>query len=354
MCWESIAGVNWSHRFSQRLFLNLGYQFSRLATHVTPYFENRENVSGEAGITGNNQEPMNWGPPSLVFSSGIAGLSDGQSSFDRNQTSAVVVCHVMESRAATTLRLGAISAGRNSIICRNKIREGRSRLPGGYAGNREQRPQRGLRFRGFSAGNSGHQRHRLRQRGQIFSASPFTTRYITDDWRISPQFTLNAGVRWEYGAPITELYGRLVNLDIAPGFAAAAPGCGKQSGRPADRQTISEFAGPAGQAAVFEPRVGIAWRPISGSSMVVRAGYGIYYDTSVYQTIAIADGAAAAAVEELERAKQPGVPAHAGEWIHHRVPRSRPTRLPSIRISASAMRRTGRCRCSATCPARCK
>src|SRR5207248_1480280 len=47
--------------------------------------------------------------------------------------------------------------------------------------------------------------------------------YITDDWRIRPEFTLNAGIRWEYGAPITELFGRLVNLDIASGFAAVAP-----------------------------------------------------------------------------------------------------------------------------------
>ena len=35
--------------------------------------------------------------------------------------------------------------------------------------------------------------------------------------------TLDAGIRWEYGAPITELYNRLVNLDVAPGFAAVAP-----------------------------------------------------------------------------------------------------------------------------------
>jgi hypothetical protein len=32
--------------------------------------------------------------------------------------------------------------------------------------------------------------------------------------------------------------------------------------------------------------VGIAWRPVSGSSLLVRGGYGIYDDTSVYQTIA--------------------------------------------------------------------
>jgi hypothetical protein len=81
------TSANWSHRLNQGWFLNLGYQFSRLATHITPYFENRENVSGEAGISGNDQDPTNWGPPSLNFASGIAGLSDAQSSFDRNQTS---------------------------------------------------------------------------------------------------------------------------------------------------------------------------------------------------------------------------------------------------------------------------
>ena len=51
---------------------------------------------------------------------------------------------------------------------------------------------------------------------------------------MSPEFTLNAGMRWEYGAPITELYGRLVNLDITPGFAAVAPVVAKRSGRAAD------------------------------------------------------------------------------------------------------------------------
>ena len=65
------TNINWSHRFNQRLFLFAGYHFSRLRTTIVPYFENRQNISGDAGISGNNQDPSNWGPPTLTFSSGI-------------------------------------------------------------------------------------------------------------------------------------------------------------------------------------------------------------------------------------------------------------------------------------------
>jgi hypothetical protein len=83
------AAANWRYTFSPRLFGNLGYQFSRLSARAMPYFANRENVSGEAGIQGNNQDAVNWGPPALNFAGGIATLSDGRPSSTHNQTSAV-------------------------------------------------------------------------------------------------------------------------------------------------------------------------------------------------------------------------------------------------------------------------
>src|SRR6185436_2406448 len=37
----------------------------------------------------------------------------------------------------------------------------------------------------------------------------------------------------------------------------------------------------------IQPRVGLALRPVAGSSLVVRAGYGIYRNTGVYQPMAM-------------------------------------------------------------------
>ncbi len=58
--------------------------------------------------------------------------------------------------------------------------------------------------------------------------APAYDAYVTDDWRVSPILTVNAGVRWEYEAPIDERLGRLANLEVAPGFAAVASGGGQR------------------------------------------------------------------------------------------------------------------------------
>src|SRR5688572_5981496 len=81
--------LNWNRRFipSNRQF-QFRHTYNRNTNTSEPFFANSVNVSGDAGITGNNQEPENWGPPALSFASGIAGLSSGQYSFNRTQSHA--------------------------------------------------------------------------------------------------------------------------------------------------------------------------------------------------------------------------------------------------------------------------
>jgi hypothetical protein len=116
-------------------------------------------------------------------------------------------------------------------------------------------------------------------RGSLFDG------FFNDNWRINSALTLTAGVRWEYATPLTELYGRLVNLDVVPGFSNEVP---VVANNPIGALTGTHYPDSLirPDKRGFEPRVAIAWRPLPASSLVIRAGYGVYYDTSVYQTLA--------------------------------------------------------------------
>ncbi|MCX6628754.1 MAG: TonB-dependent receptor [Candidatus Solibacter sp.] len=109
--------------------------------------------------------------------------------------------------------------------------------------------------------------------------------YFTDDWRVGAGFTLNAGARWEYTSPIVEKYGRLVNLDITEGFRRQTPVLGSSpTGALTGREYPDSLVRPDKRG--IQPRIGLSWRPIFGSSLLIRAGYGVTYNTSVYNSIA--------------------------------------------------------------------
>ena len=274
------TNLNWSHRLSQRVFITAGYQFSRLATLSKPFWDGRANVSGQAGIMGNNQDPANWGPPTLAFSSGIAGLSDAQFSRNRNQTDGASYS-LLWSRYRHNIKFGGDFRRRQFNYLAQQDPRGVFTFTG--AATAASASGTGADFADFLLGLPDTSAIAFGNADKYFRESMFDG-YAMDDWRINPQFTLNWGLRWEYGAPITELYGRLVNLDIAPGFAAVAP---VLENNPVGSLTHDRYPSSLIQPDKrgYQPRVAIAWRPISGSSTLVRASYGIYDDTSVYLSI---------------------------------------------------------------------
>jgi hypothetical protein len=107
--------------------------------------------------------------------------------------------------------------------------------------------------------------------------------YLNDDYRVRANVTLNGGLRYEYFAPYTEKYGRLVNLDHNAAFtqltAVVAGGTGPYSGA-FPRSAINP------DRTMFSPRIGVAWRPGFVKQTVVRAGFGVNYNTSQYSTLA--------------------------------------------------------------------
>jgi hypothetical protein len=266
--------LNWSHRFNQHALLNVGYQFSRFSMLVRPYFQNRENVSGIAGISGNDQDPLDWGPPSLVFTSGIAGLTDSDSAFNRNQTSGESAS-MFWNRGGHNFQFGGDLRRQEFNYLSQQNPRGTFTFTG--AATRSD-------FADFLLGIPDASSIAFGNADKYFRESVYDG-YFTDDWRISPEFSVNAGIRWEYGAPVTELYNRMANLDVAPSFSAVAPVIADDPiGLLTGQHYPNSLIRP--DKSGFQPRVGFAWRPISGSSLVIRGGYGVYRDTSVYQTIA--------------------------------------------------------------------
>lgn len=96
--------------------------------------------------------------------------------------------------------------------------------------------------------------------------------YVQDDYKVSPTFTLNLGIRWD--ANINFLNDQTNNRTM---------------------QILKIINHPAAQGDLtrtttsfkeFQPRVGFAWDPSGDGRTVIRGGYGIYYD-QVFQNLTL-------------------------------------------------------------------
>jgi hypothetical protein len=102
--------------------------------------------------------------------------------------------------------------------------------------------------------------------------------FVQDDWRVTPNLTLNLGLAWALVTPITEAQNRQANFDFQTGTfyvagSTAAPGCSfcvHSDGR----------VGIQMDKTAFEPRIGLAWKPFGSQTTAVRAGYAIFHDSS--------------------------------------------------------------------------
>ncbi len=256
--------VNWRHNFSSVFYVNLGLQFNRDASQNMPFFAERFNVSAAAGITGNDQNPLNWGPPSLNFAGGIAALGEAQYSSQRNQTQGFSV-EVFRTYRRHNFTNGFEFRRQQWNVLSQQDPRGTFTFNGGVAGSD---------LAGFLFGLPDTAAIAFGNADKYFRANSWDA-YISDDWRFRSGLSLTLGVRYEYDSPIAERYGRLVNLAVADNFASATPIVERSAGAlfQPDRNNIA-------------PRIGLAWKPFPASTIVVRGGYGVYYDKPLYRSIA--------------------------------------------------------------------
>jgi hypothetical protein len=278
------ANVAWSHNFTVKVINSLRYSFSRSRNLTSPFFANKDNIAADLGITDTSQAPLNWGPPNLKFTN-YFGLTDSASSLMRNQTSgmgdSLIWVHGVHN-----MTFGMDYRRQQLNRANDPNARGQFTFTGASTAdlvNGVAAPGTGFDLASFLIGRPDTAALRYGSFGNLYFRTAAYDVYMTDDWRLNPKFSLNFGVRWDYQSPITELYNRMVNLDVAPGYAAVAQVLPGQSG-PYSGELPASLVKPDKNN--VSPRIGFAWRPITKGSLVIRGGYGTYYNTSVYNNIA--------------------------------------------------------------------
>lgn len=251
-----------THVFSPEFLITARFGLMRLngPTTVTPVPDLAQN-SGSLAVF-----PAFHGleviPPISI--SGYSGLSEAASFLGpMYQNSAIV--DSQKIRGAHTLEFGG------SIVHTNLLLDNRtdgvtfsSSPTSNFVANT------GLGFASFLLGtpdtvtrNAGNTEGLMH--GNVYSL------YVQDTWRATKRLTLNLGLRWDYASPLINNYGLGTFVWETGQYVwdqknpiTGAPANIPQAGIPPDYKN-------------FAPRVGLAYQ--LSPKTVVRAGYGIFYDT---------------------------------------------------------------------------
>jgi hypothetical protein len=267
-----------------RLINTFRVEYNRSTIQTNNLYAFNTNITGLLGITGVSQNPFDWGLPNLSFSH-FGSLQDTNPVSGRNQTLSFTD-QMIYTHKKHTMRWGGdfrriqINTETSSNPRGSFVFTGlnTSEFLGGspIAGT-------GFDFADFLLGlpqqtsvQYGGSAHGYHFRGNSWDL------YAQDEWRFRSNLTFNIGLRYEYVSPFSEIDNRMVNLNIAPGLAAVAPVLPGQVGPLTGTPYPITLVNPDRNN--FAPRVGIAWKAFKNT--VVRAGYGINYNTTAYANIA--------------------------------------------------------------------
>jgi Carboxypeptidase regulatory-like domain/TonB dependent receptor len=112
--------------------------------------------------------------------------------------------------------------------------------------------------------------------------------FVTDNIKLASNFSLNLGVRYDYDGPLSEKYGNLTNFEPSQYQYNAATDTVVNSGivvagnnKLLGTKGVSDST-LTGRQWGIAPRIGVVWSPAQVKNVVVRAGFGLYFDRGEY------------------------------------------------------------------------
>jgi hypothetical protein len=99
--------------------------------------------------------------------------------------------------------------------------------------------------------------------------------FVQDDWRATPNLTVNLGLAWALQTPITEAENRQANF-VFNSTCTPQPTCNLLvPGVNTDARVGIQL-----NKSALEPRIGLSWKVLGSQTTVLRAGYAIFHDSS--------------------------------------------------------------------------
>lgn len=250
--------ISETHIFSPRLVNEARFAFNRIAAAVTQ--ENSgTSINKQVGLPDFATNPRDLGL-SFITISGFSPLGDEYNNPQQSETNVFQVLDgATYTRGNHLLKFGFDFRA----IKQNAFRDVQSRgfiTFSNFAFTGNALADMLLGFPAVTGGAHLDNPQRLRTESYGF--------YINDSFRIRPNLTLSAGLRYEYNSPPVDENDRATLFDPATGSLVPVGTNGTpRSGFDSDKNN-------------FAPRLGLAWTLGQKGETVVRAGYGVYFDQS--------------------------------------------------------------------------
>ena len=272
----------WTHTFGPTFINELRGGWHRFfeteifGTTNNPAFD----VVGKMGLPLVSRLPKEYGPPTITISGpdGVFNMYNLQRQIgprDRSNQIFQFVDSLSWQRGKHFLKFGADIARRQVTFEQARAPRGSFTFDGTYTGSALADFMLGY-VRNASV-NPAHTSTDLWNWWQSY--------YVNDDWKLTPRFTVNVGLRYDYFQPYKQVDDKFVNIELN-GMIVAGITTPETSryGRGLIAPDRNNWA----------PRVGFAYRPTLASDMVIRSAYGLYYTPQISNAIfAMAEGAQA-------------------------------------------------------------
>jgi Carboxypeptidase regulatory-like domain len=279
-----------SHNWTSRLVENLQLNWSRNRVQTLSDNSYTNNIAGNIGIGGISTDPINYGLPGIQFTS-FSGFNDPVPSRVRDQTLRFSDGWTWV-RANHTFTFG----GEIRRIELNSDSDPNPRGQFRFTGvmttqlNANGQPAAPLtpatepyyELADFLLGLPYNTSAQFGSPNAYFRSWGFIA-YAQDDWRVNKRFTFQYGVRYQVQTPPVELHNHIVNLDLNATATAVAVVTPNEIGPFNGAYPRALIHGNAGN---WAPRIGFAWEPNIRPKTVVRAGYSIFYNESIYDSLA--------------------------------------------------------------------